>query len=251
MNKTLIEYVQDILNDMDEDPVNSIDDSFVGQQVAQIVRSTYEALMSNRNWPHMRKLLQLEFAPSTNTPTHIVMPKNINELDFINYNVAQVGVTALQYREVKWKEPDAFLRFINNRNSDNDNVLVASDPSGIQLLILNDKAPDFYTSFDDTDLVFDSYDTQVDSAIQPNKIQAQAYVFPEWTHLDDFVPDIPQASEVLLLEEAKSRAMFKLKQTVDSKAEAERTRQSAWQARKARRANGGVKYPNYGRTGKK
>lgn len=251
MNKNLLEYVNDILNDMDSDPVNSIDDSFEGQQVAQIVRSTYEAMMSNRNWPHMRKALQLTPSGDSALPTHMSIEKNVKELNYINYNIASITQTNRRYREVRWKEPDAFLRFINPRNSDEDNIDIIIDPTGIELLILNSEPPTFYTTFNDTDIVFDAYDSEVETTLQSGKIQSQGYVFPEWSHIDTFVPELPQEAETALLEEAKSRAMFKLKQMVDSKAEAEARRQQTWLARKAWRVNGGVRYPNYGRKTRK
>jgi len=42
---TVLEIVQDILNDIDGDEVNSIDDTLESEQVAQIVKSTYDAII--------------------------------------------------------------------------------------------------------------------------------------------------------------------------------------------------------------
>lgn len=53
----LLELVQDILNDLNADNVNSIDDTIESQQVAQIVKSTYFALMHVRNWKGNQQLL--------------------------------------------------------------------------------------------------------------------------------------------------------------------------------------------------
>lgn len=69
---------------------------------------------------------------------------------------------------------------------------------------------------------------------------------PTWTHLDDAVPDLPDEAFTLLKEEAKSRAMLRLKQVADQKSEQEARRQNQWLSRKQWRVNGGVKYPNYG-----
>ena len=55
MKMNLLEITQDILNDMDGDEVNSIDDTFESAQIAQIIKSTYYAIISNRNWPHTRR----------------------------------------------------------------------------------------------------------------------------------------------------------------------------------------------------
>jgi len=53
MKLTLLEIVQDIMNDMDGDEVNAISDTIESQQVAQIVKTTYLEMMANRNWPHL------------------------------------------------------------------------------------------------------------------------------------------------------------------------------------------------------
>lgn len=247
MKMTLLELVQDILNDMDSDEVNSIDDTFESQQVAQIVKSTYIAMMSNRNWPHQMKLLSLVASGDDSLPTHVTIQDPIKEMISINYNKARDGETRRRYQAMRWLEPDDFLRHTNRRNSDESNIDIIVDPSGIELLIRNDLAPTYWTSFNDSTIIFDSYDNSVDDTIQESKIQARAYVMNSWVHVDDAIPDLPDEAFTALLEEAKSRAMFKLKQTADQKAEQESRRQQAWLSRKDWRAKGGIKYPDYGR----
>jgi hypothetical protein len=248
---TLLEIVQDILNDISGDFVNSIDDTEESQQVAQIVKSTYFAMMSNRNWPHLSKTVGLTAYGDSSYPVHMKTVEDIKELIFLNYNKIKVGETRLKYESVKWKDPDQFLYLINQRNNDASNVDVILDPSGIQLLVRNDKAPDFFTSFDDETLVFDSYDSAIDSTLQASKFQAKAYVMPAWVHDDAAIPDLPSEAFTALQEEAKSRSSMKLPKEPDQKAEQEATRQHRWLARKAWQVNGGIKYPNYGRKPRK
>lgn len=251
MKMSLLDMTIDILNDIDSDIVNDIDDTVESQQVSQIIRSSYFAMLSNRNWPHMKKPIQLNSSIDIDLPTHTVLPENVKELLFINYNKQKAGETRYRISEVKWKEPDEFLRILNGRVSDADNVKVVKDPSGIELLIITDKHPDYYTSFDDNTIVFDSYDSSVDSTIQNSKIQAQGYVYPQWNHQNDFIPDLPIDAFTALLEEAKSRASLKLRQVPDQKAEQETARQQRWLSRKDWRVHGGIQYPNYGRVTRK
>lgn len=247
MKMTLLEMVQDILNDMDSDPVNSIDDTFESSQVAQIIKSTYFAMMNSRDWPHLRRTIQLVASGTVARPTHVTLQDGIKEIVFVKYDCVKDGETKKRYMDMKYLNPDEFLVVLNRRNSDESNVDVITDPGGIELLIVNDKAPQYYTSFNDSVIVFDSYDNAVDSTIQSSKIQAYAYVVPTWSPSDDFIPDLPMEGFPALLEESKSRAMFKLKQVQDSKAEQESRRQSIWLSRKSYRVNGGIQYPNYGR----
>jgi len=247
MRMTLLEIVSDILNDMDGDEVNSIDDTVESQQVAQIVKSTYFALMSNRNWPHLRRMISLEASGNPAYPTHMRLADKVKELCFVNYNKVKLNDPRKSYRPVKWIEPDDFIRMGNGRNNTDAHVDIITDYSGIELFIRNDQAPQYFTSFDDEHLVFDSYDSEVDDTLQESKVQAMAYVMPEWTHEDDAYPDLPDEAFTLLLEEAKSRSSLKLKQTQDAKAEQEAGRQNRWLSRKAWKVEGGIEYPNYGR----
>jgi hypothetical protein len=178
------------------------------------------------------------------------VPDEAKELCFINYDAAKVTDTKKKYTNIEYLQPDHFLHKTNQEDSSSDNVITVVDTGGIDLLIRKDRAPTYYTSFDDENLVFDAYDSEVDSSLQASKIQSQAYVVPEWTSSDTFIPDLPDDAFTALVEEAKSRAMFRLKQMVDNKAEQEAARQNAWLARKARRVAGGIQYPSYGRRGK-
>lgn len=247
MKLSLLDIVQDILSDMSSDEVNSIDDTPESLQVAQIVKATYFAMLSNRNWPHTKRLIELTPSLSSLRPTHVTVPENVKEMVIINYDTAKTTDTRKLYKEVKWLENDAFLFMLNARNSADTDVVTVADPSGVELLIQKDKAPSYYTSFDDKVIILDSYDSNVDSTIQADKLQAIAYIVPSWTHTDSFIPDLPTEAFPALLEEAKSRAMFKLKEVQDIKAEQEAGRQHRWLSRKAWTVNGGIKYPNYGR----
>lgn len=246
---TLLEITQDILSDMTDDLVNSIDDTEAAIQVAQIVKSTYQAMMSNRNWPHTKQLLHLYASTDDNLPTHMTIEENIKEMISIFYDKRKNGETRLLYQEVKWKDPDDFLRMINGRNSDNDTVTTVTDPSGVIILLQNNKAPTWYTSFDDNMLVFDSWDSEVEDTLQTNKTMARAYVTPTFEMSDDYIPDLPEEAFAYLIEEAKSRAQLKLHQQQDVKSEQEAGRQGRWLSRKGWRIAGGIKYPDYGRRG--
>ena len=123
-----------------------------------------------------------------------------------------------------------------------------TDPSsGITFTIRNDQSPTYYTSFNDVDLIFDSYDSAIDDTLQQSKIQVYAYVIPIWVHEDNAYPDLPEDAFTYLLEEAKSRASFKIRQQPDQKAEQESQRQKKWLARRDRRVGQGIRFPNYGR----
>lgn len=244
MKKTLLELVQDILSDLSSDEVNSIQDTVEAQQVAQILRSTYESMMTTRNWPHMKKLIQLDAISDLNRPNYLKLPEMLKKLETLSY---QIGTDKIEYRELKFKDPDSFLRYINARDSASANIKTVVDASGVKMLIVKDQPPTYWTSFDDQYIITDSWDSTVDDTLQKSKTQAIAYVYPTWVHSDDAIPDLPIEAFPSLREDAKSAAFLVLKQEANPKVEQEARRQSRWLSRKSWRAHGGIQYPNYGR----
>lgn len=249
--KTLLSITQDILNEMDSDEVSSIDDTIEAQQVATIIKNCYYEMINNRNWPHLKKLIQLDALNDLTKPNYLKLPNETKELLSVSYDAAKNSETALKYTNVRFLYPDEFLRYTRTRNSDNDNIRTVVDFSGTSLLIYEDRAPQFWTTFDDLHIVFDSYDKNRDDTLKQLKNQSVAYMEPAWVHTNDAIPDLPSEAFSALEEEAKSVAFFTLKQMVNSKAEQKSARQQRWLSRKAWRAQGGVRYDNYGRVTRK
>lgn len=245
---TVLEMVQSILNDMDSDTVNSIDDTVESQQVTSIIKDCYNEMISNRNWPHLRKLCQLESINDLTKPTHLKLAEGTKELVFFRYDKHRVyNSSKLIYEDVRYKEPDAFLRMVSGRNTENENVETVVDFSGTKILVNTNQPPMYWTTFDDQYIVCDSYDADVDDTLKESKTQCLAYIETPWEGLNDSVPNLPSEAFSALLAEAKSLAFFTLKQMVNSKAEATSQRQQRWLSRKAWAAEGGIKFANFGR----
>lgn len=244
---TVLDLVQDVLSDMDSDPVNSISDTVEAFQVAKICESVYNQVTANRNWPLHETLLKFDSSTTTDRPTHTRLPVDVKEISNVFYDVRKQNDENKRYREIHYLYPDEFLLRTNNRVSTNNNVDVIQDVSGVELLIKNDIEPQWWTSFDDDYIVFDSYNNVVDSTIQSSKLQVTGIRIPVFQVADDFIPDIPDEAFPMYLAKVKSNAFRKLKQEVSPLDEEETRLQQNWLARKAWRAKGGVRYPDYSR----
>ena len=251
MKKTLLEIVQSILNDMDSDAVNSIDDTVESVQVADIVRSCFYEMVSNRNWASHKKLIPLENVSNVLLPNYLKLPDNLKELTSFKYDKRKQETDSLEYQDVYYMFPDEFLSFVSRRNSNNTNVQTVSDFNGAKLLVINDVAPSYWTSFDDKYLVVDSFNSAIENTIQGSKTQCLAVIFPAFVVADDFVPDLPIEAFSALEEESKSTAFVALKQTANQKAEQKASRQHRWLARKDWQASGGIRYQDFGRKSRK
>jgi hypothetical protein len=247
--KSLLALTQSVLSGIDADEVNSISDTYESEQVANIIRESYEDIIGRRFWPHLKRLVAFENSNDIQRPTHLRLADRIQRMVFVKYDTAELGETRRKYRDIKYQTPDEFLRNTNQRNNDNENINVITDFSGIELLIRNDYPPKYYTSFDDDYLVFDSWDWDTEDTIQSTRVQAQAYVAPIWQHTDEYIPDLHADGFALLLSEAKSQASIELKQMVNEKAEVRARKHDAWNSQNAFRVNGGVTFASYGRKG--
>lgn len=245
--KTLLEIVQEVLSDMVSDEVNDIDDTVESQTVASIVRSVYDNMIANRNWPHTKSLVQLEGVSDISKPVYLKLPEQLKELISIAYDVKKYGETVTKYRDLKYKTPEDFLRYVSMRNEDKPEVVAVTDFSGVKLLIQNNKAPEFWTSFDDVHIVCDSYDSVIDNTLAKSKTACTAYIIPVFERSNDSVPNLPAEAFPALIAEVKSTAFYDLKQMANEKEEKRSVMQQRWLSRKAWRAKGGVQYPNFGR----
>ena len=249
MKRTLLDMVQDILNDMDADNVNSIQDTVESDQVANIVKSCYLEMMSNRNWPHMRKLCQMDAVNDLTKPNYLKIPVNLKEMVFFKYQVQKNETDSPVVDTIKFLYPDEFLNVISRRSG--DNVQIVTDFSGAPLPIYNDRAPQYWTTFDDVHIVTDSYNQDIDTTLQASRSLCMAFFMPTWTMEDEFIPDLPAEAFSALIEEAKSTAFVALKQMANQKAEQKANRQQRWLSRKAWTLQGGVRYDDYGRKGRR
>lgn len=226
--------VQNILNAMDSDPVNSISDTVESLQVAEFVREAFEDLMSQREWSFLRTNSQLTGLGDVNNPTTMQIPDGLNLIYWIKYNKV----------DVQFLDPKSFTDYIDSRNVDNDNVNVNG--------YVTDQMPQYWTSFDDKYVVFDAYDSSEESTLTSTNSRVYGVKVPTFTMADTFVPDLPEKFFPTLLESAKSTAFLCLKQQANAQAErkAQRgrvmLRNEAW-----KNSQGKSKYNdivNYGRS---
>lgn len=252
MKQTLLDIVRFILNELDSDDVNSINDTVESMQVAQVVRGCYLEMVSNRNWPNQKSLSQVHHSGTPDKPTHLKLPESTKELISFRYDKSdKEDPNDINYQDVVYRNPDEFLRLVSARHRDTQNTRIVTDFGGVKLIIKDNQAPQYWTSFDDEYIVCDSFDRKVDDALKKSKTQCLIYKMPEWIHTDDAIPDLPAEAFAALIEESKSTASLTLKQMANEKAEQKSNRQQRWLSRKAWRAKGGVRYDNYGRNSRK
>ena len=219
MKKTLLEIVQDILNDLDSDEVDSIDDTIEATQIANIVAATYFDLISDRVVPEHKELFKLTALADSTRPVYLALPDSIGVLETFWYNVSLDGVKK-EYKEMTWLSPLDFIRNVADQDSSATNTITVPDFNGsTDLVVFNDRMPTYYTSFDNKHIVCDAYVSTVDTTLQTAKTRAYGQAIPTVTLVDTFVFDFESKYFPYLIAEAKSRSFSILHKTVDQKVE--------------------------------
>jgi hypothetical protein len=215
---TLLEIVQDTMNDMDSDEVNSISDTVEATQIANICRSVYYDVITTVDLPEHTELMSVSGLSNSSRPNYMDA-NSVTEIKEFRYNVSDTA-GELEYKLIDYVPPDDFIQRIVTRDTSQTEVIIVTDPTnGISLPIINNKMPDYYTSFDDRYLCFDSYDSSIDSTLQSSKTMVLGIKLPSFTMTDASVPDMDDTIFPYYLAEVKSRALSLLKGGPDPKVE--------------------------------
>ncbi len=245
IKKTLLQIVQEILSDLDSEDVDSITDTLEALQVVKIVESTFYNLIATRDIPEHYELIKLTAESDSNRPTHFQYPENTNHIDKVWYATNDTGDH--EYTEIQFMEPMDFLYRIDRVQSDYQ--VVTDKSAGTSLRIVNNCPPRFYTSFDDENIVMDSFKSTIDSTLQQSKVRAFGSVLPIFdSDSDDYVPDIDGVMFPHLIAEAKSTAFSILKGGVDQKIEQAARRQKSYIQNDKYKTVRGNTWNDYGRS---
>lgn len=246
--------VQEILSSMDSDEVNSINDTVEANDVAVCIRRAFFDLVEPLGLTEHQDVFQLNASGDGTKPTLMTRPDNVNQLYWIKYNKVVAGQTDPDFQEIEYVEPFEFINRMHGLKVSDlavDSFVHTFSGDNITLLYRNNKAPSWWTSWDDYSIVFDSYDKNVDTTLQRSKTLCGGLKAVPFTLTDNFIPDLDDAQFALLLNEAKALAWAEKKQVTHSKAEKTAKRHLVHALRKKTALPGNYpdiyRLPNYGR----
>lgn len=252
MKQTLLEIVSEILSSMDSDEVNSIDDTVEAQSVAKVVRRTYYDIVGLANLPTHTDLFELEASGTSVKPVLMTLPTDLIRLDWVKYNVRSATDDHAKFQDIRPLPVYDFVTMFSSLDTNLATVGTFDHTVGgdsITFSFRNDTPPTFYTSYDDSTVIFDAFDSGVDSTLQKTKTMCFGLFEATWSMVDSFTPDLDHRQFSLLVNESKAQAFQELKQASNTKAE-QRARR-AWiktqGSQKVTLQSELDKVPNYGR----
>jgi len=225
---TLLEMTQNILSAMNSDEVNSITDTVESQQVADEIKNTYLDLYTNRDIPSLEGVINLEWTGDTDRPHTLQVPSSFVRIKWVKYLNFRASSNP-GYQLVTYLDPEEFIkRVVELGPSDFGTYTTVPllDTGSVEYTIATDKAPDFYTIFNnDNVLVFDSFDAAEESHLTGSNSLAWGIGDLSFNLDDDFIPPIPSSLFPHLLSEAKSACFINIKEVANSKEEQRARRQ--------------------------
>ena len=252
MRYTLLELTQDVLSSLDGEEINSIADTTESNQVVKIIKTVYDDVQSRAELPIQRSLFNLTASTDPAKPVLMTKPLTIDCIDWVKYNRVILGETDPAWATMKFLPIEDFLYMTQSMNpSDTDVDTMSHTANGFTFSFnyRNDVSPQYYTSFNDNTLIFDAFDSAVDSTLQTSKTLCFGELTNIFTESDSWVPNLQPQQFSLLLNEAKALAWAELKQAAHQKAET--TARKNWVHLQTSKRNV-PKYPdhsgpNYGR----
>lgn len=231
---------QDILSSMSSDEVNSISDTVESLQVATILKQKYFDIINRLDLPVHQQLIQLEPSIDITKPVLMTLPAGVSDIRWIKYfdsnpldgNTADdfshdlnVDLTSLTdpgsqppgYLYINILPNDAFLNYINAFSPADTDVFSYTFTDDARMgnftfYYKNNSQPTYCSIFSNKYILFDSYDSAIDSTLQGSKTMVSAQLIPTWSMVDEFIPDLDEDQFQLLVNEAKALAYYELKQ---------------------------------------
>lgn len=207
---------------MDSDEINSINDTVESQQVVTVIKTVYDDLISRGDVVSNKTLFNLDSSNNTNHPVLMTKPENIDRIEWIKYDTRNINDPTPEWTEIRYLPVVDFVDYTHNYNPGESNVATfdyIADGFVFTFTYKTDTAPRYYTSFDDKTIIFDAYDTEVDSSLQSAKTLCYGNKTTVFNAVDNFEFILQPSQYSLLLNEAKSLAWAELKQTLHEKAE--------------------------------
>ena len=234
MKYTLLELTKLVLSSIDGDEVTSITDTTEADQVVNIIKRCYGNLVNTVDYPERKTLFGLTASADLSKPTLMYLPSAIiTTLDWVKYNCQKLGDTDSDFQLIEEVEIDEFFRRMHSLSPSADTSLTSYTHTvnglDITFTVRNDIGPSYFASWDDSTIVFNSYDAAVDTVLQSSKTLCYGEIAPTWVQSDSFV--VPFDDHQLLLNESIAWAWAELKQASNAKAEREARNQLVSTAR--------------------
>ncbi len=222
MAKTLLRMTQDVLESIDGEEVNSISDTIEASSVAGIIEACYDSLVLTGDFRETKKPFTLT-AMGTGKPVLMGRPDNVVSIEWIKYDIREDGDPYPSWSDIQYLSIEDFLQITlmlpSESTADIGSFVHNIEGSNVSFFYRTDGPPKYFTTIDDTYILFDSYDIGIDANLQESKTMCFGQVDFTFLKQDSFVIPFDKKTTKQLLEESKARCSIELRQTQNPAAE--------------------------------
>lgn len=190
--------------------VSDLDDTVESQQAANIAEIVFHEHINDLFYNSLSEdIIQLESLADSTKPNYLKIPTGVANIhqSTIRYNVVTgaTGESTLRWKKIDYLHPEDFLDRIGGRSTNETNTTTVQDFSGVTFVVRTKSAPEFCTSFDQEYVVFDGYDSDVDSVLQQSKNHVRATLQKTFTKSNTYQIDLPEYHHPTYMQAVKSR----------------------------------------------
>lgn len=210
--QNVLSAVQEMMSRLKNDNnITSVYDTDDAYNAALMLQDVFDSLVSQEVIPEHKTLLELQSIGDSRRPAMLKIPDYVSKIETFFYNIKPnvfSDVDSLDsemkdsantsYKEVEYLCPSDFLcKVFAYASNSSSTVLMEytsnaneADVNSIRIPVKNNKSPSFWTTFDETHLVTDSWDSMAGDTLHNSKTLVYGRVFPVFKLEDDFVPNV-------------------------------------------------------------
>lgn len=219
MRQSLLEMTQAILQSMESDEVSSIGETPESRSVARIIKECYFDLVGDLSPAESEGLYRLDASTDNLKPTMMIIPSRVSKIVWLKYDNGEGHNNLTPLRYVDNEEFYHYQTGLDTSLANIDGMTITVNGKIFEFKYHNDRMPSYYTILSDKYVIFDSFDSDVETTLTEARSVIWAHLVPEWEDEDDFIPDLDPRQFALLLNEARAQAFVEHKQIENPKAE--------------------------------
>lgn len=243
---TVLDLVNSILVGMRLERVDSLDETPEATDAASVLKETYYNILSNKEWNFNKKTFALTSLVDTSKPVVMKIPEGVTDIEYIKYLDGETG----EYKNVKYLKPQEFLETLTKRTGEYGVYTNLVSKLNTEMKILEDRNPEFWTSFDEENIVFDAFDKTQFTTLLEKDVLCYGTVVPNFELTEDYEVDLPEDFIwSYYLPEAKANAQFSIVQEANQMEMEKAKKGRLLQARKHPKSKNEYEwlYPRWGR----
>ena len=247
--KTLLQIVQAMSRGINGDEISTLTDgSIETEDLTSLALDVLKDIISRNDWEFLRdRPMKLEAGTYA---IELAIPDTVQRVQTVRYRRMMGGVQN-GFATLRYLPPEDFVKQLQSGNPAEPNRVTVT-VNGVEMYPYTNRHPRYWTSFDEKNVVIDSYDVdQNPTGVDPDDSAILATIYLDLTGSDDgaWVAPIPDKLFQLWEQEAIAEASVNMRQAENPRAERKARRSYIQQIKRepVTRRDEGSQEVNYGR----